>query len=333
MMRRLIIGLPLVVLATSLQMGCRSTAAPEPASAWDIERAEVIEWSADHPSFEQHFALEASGLAASQGLLIVPSEKYGRMLIIDITGEARARTVRVGVPPHAELEGSAITANAMVLCDEAHAAVYEIQIGDLRKIFERGVESPLRARTLSLEGVDALGGKIGFEGIEVDRKDGTIYLLLERDGTESTGCVSRIWNLKRYGNSLRSIREPIEIGLEDCAWRLTGLAWWNGHLIALKTQYPGERYEVVTVDIATGGIEVVSDLTGLLRSLASRGWSNNVEGIEVGPDGSLWLVADNAVTGVIDNPLPPPGESRTLLLRIPPKRIDGIVPRKRTSHP
>ncbi|MEJ2582925.1 MAG: hypothetical protein P8127_15030, partial [Acidobacteriota bacterium] len=249
-----------------------------------------------------------------------------RLLIIDIAGEARVTTDRVRVPPHAELEGFAITPNAMFLCDEAHAAVYEIQIENLREIVDRAAESPLQALTLSLEGVDALGGKVGLEGIEGDRKNGTIFLLLERDGTESTGCVSRIWSLKRHGNSLRSEREPIKIGLEDCAWRLTGLAWWNGHLIALKTQFPGERYEVVTVDLATGGIEVVSDLTGLLRSLASRGWSNNVEGIEVGPDGSLWLVADNAVTGVIDNPLPPPGKSRTLLLRIPPKRTGGIVP-------
>jgi hypothetical protein len=78
------------------------------------------------------------------------------------------------------------------------------------------------------------------------------------------------------------------------------------------------RYEVVSVDRETGDTRVLLDPTRLLRLLAREGWSNNVEGIAVSGDGSLWLVADNAVTGVIDEPLPPPGDSHTLLLRIPP---------------
>jgi len=111
--------------------------------------------------------------------------------------------------------------------------------------------------------------------------------------------------------------EPLEIPLEDCAWRLTGLAWWRGRLLALKTQYPGERYEVVMIDLVSGNCRVVLEMTELLRSLEREGWSNNVEGIAVASDGALWLVADNAVTGVIDDPLPKPTDSRTLLLRIP----------------
>jgi hypothetical protein len=38
----------------------------------------------------------------------------------------------------------------------------------------------------------------------------------------------------------------------------------------------------------------------------------------VAPDGSLWLVADNAVTGIVDDSLPPRANQKTLLLRIPP---------------
>ena len=172
-------------------------------------------------------------------------------------------------------------------------------------------------RSSTLEGVAVRGGKIGFEGIEVDENDGTVYLLLERSGTEETGCVSRIWDLHRTPDGLRADGDPIEVQLEDCTWRLTGLAWWKGGLIALRTQFPGMRYEVVTVDLQTGDTAVLLNPTKLLRMLAREGWSNNVEGIAVSGDGSLWLVADNAVTGVIDDPLPPPGDSRTLLLRIP----------------
>ena len=60
-------------------------------------------------------------------------------------------------------------------------------------------------------------------------------------------------------------------------------------MIALKTQYPGERYEVVAVDLATGAARVMLDLTVLLRALEKEGWSNNVEGIAVTRDGALWL--------------------------------------------
>ncbi len=87
--------------------------------------------------------------------------------------------------------------------------------------------------------------------------------------------------MRPEGDRLASRSEPLEIDLEDCAWRLTGLAWWKGALLGLKTQFPGERYEVVTIDQQTGEIEVVLELTTLLRALESEGWSNNVEGIAV----------------------------------------------------
>ena len=301
-------------------VGCRSATVQESKSTppWNISRAQVVRWQADKPFFAQNFAIEASGLAASDRFLWVSSEKYGGLLLIDLLGRAYVKTVRVGVPQHAELEGVALVDGGVLLCDEAHAAVYEVAIDNEQQVFAFPPALPLPAKALTLEGVAVRGGKIGFEGIEVDEHDGTVYLLLERSGNDETGCVSRIWNLRRSDNALHSNGDPLEVHLDDCTWRLTGLAWWEGELIALRTQFPGMRYEVVSVDRETGDTRVLLDPTRLLRLLAREGWSNNVEGIAVSGDGSLWLVADNAVTGVIDEPLPPPGESHTLLLRIPP---------------
>lgn len=303
----------------AVQFGCRSAPLPEVQrlAAWDVNRAEVLRWRSDDPSFEQRYAIEASGLAISEGSLFVPSEKYGRLLLIEASNDLAVATVQLAVPRHAELEGVARTADGLLLCDEAHAAVYEVSIDREEGALENPAGTPLPVRRFLLEGVDVEGGKIGFEGIEIDPDGSTVHLLLERSGTAATGCVSRIWSLQRRDQALRSRGEPIEVGLEDCNWRLTGLAWWGERLIALKTQFPGERYEIVTVDLESGATEVVADLTELLRSLAREGWSNNVEGIAVGGDGSLWLVADNAVTGVIDDPVPGPAEAGTLLLRIP----------------
>ena len=317
-MKRWTILLSLAVLV----VGCRSARGPEPESAppWDISRAEVVRWQAADPYFAQDFAIEASGLAASDRFLWVTSEKYGGLLIIDLQERPYVKTVHVGVPKHAELEGVALAEGALLLCDEAHAAVYEVPIDDEEQVFASPPTQALPAQALTLEGVAVLGGKIGFEGIEIDENDGTVYLLLERSGSEETGCVSRIWDLQRTNGSLRSEGEPLDVKLADCTWRLTGLAWLDGGLIALRTQYPGMRYEVVSVDRETGDTVVLLNPTRLLRLLAREGWSNNVEGIAISGDGSLWLVADNAVTGVIDEPLPPRGDSSTLLLRIPPTK-------------
>jgi hypothetical protein len=44
----------------------------------------------------------------------------------------------------------------------------------------------------------------------------------------------------------------------------------------------------------------------------------------VSTDGTLYMVSDNAVTGVVDDPEPPLTDERTLLMRIPAK---GVEPR------
>ncbi len=299
--------------------GCveKTTTSARSAAIWDLDRAEVVEWRSDDPSFSQDFAIEASGMAAARSVLFIPSEKYSRLLLFERGGTNRVGVVRLDVPRHAELEGVALSGEGLLFCDEAHAAVYEmVDAGEELMAAARG-GIPVEVRKLDLDGVSVRGGKIGFEGIEVDPDTGEVVLLLERDGTEESGCVSRIYRLRRAGASLVSQGEPVEVRLEDCNWRLTGLSWWKDRLIALKTQYPGEQYEIVSVDLGSGAIEVVLELTDYLRSLPAQGWSNNVEGLAVAEDGALWLVADNAWTGVIDDPLPPPVDVRTSLLRIP----------------
>ncbi|HSL16867.1 MAG TPA: esterase-like activity of phytase family protein [Methylomirabilota bacterium] len=292
--------------------GCATTT-QAPAGPWDVARAEVLTWRPDDPNFAQDRALEASGLALTDDGLVATAEKYARLLFFD--AELEVRVVEVGVPRYAELEGVAWHEGALYLCDEAHAAVYRIDLGAATV----GVPK-LAAIELPLEGIEVVGGKIGFEGIEVSRDGRSIYLLLERSGERPAGCVSRLWSLRIEPDRLVAEGEAIDLPLEDCNWRLTGLAWMGQRLLGLKTQFPGERYHVVEVDPATGATTLLQDLTDLLRSVRADGWGNNVEGIAVADDGALWLIGDNAVTGVIDDPYPPPTDEKALLLRIP--RVD-----------
>jgi hypothetical protein len=293
-----------------LASGCRSSA-PEPsAGPWDTARAEELTWRPDDEHFTQDWALETSGLAFTADGLVAPSEKYARLLFFDES--LGARVVALGVPRYAELEGVAVHGDSLFMCDEAHAAVYRVEFGDATRDLPR-----LAAVRLPIVGVDVEGGKIGVEGIEVSADGRFIHLLLERSGDPSTGCVSRLWLLRLEGDRLVAEGTPIDLDLEDCNWRLTGLAWRGDRLLGLKTQYPGERYEVVDIDRLAGSFEVVQDLTDYLRGVRADGWGNNVEGIAVDSDGALWLIGDNAVTGIIDEPYPPRTDERALLVKIP----------------
>ena len=117
--------------------GCRSATTRDAKSTppWNIARAEVVRWHADEPFFAQNFAIEASGLAASDRFLWVSSEKYGGLLLVDLSGRPYVKTVRIGVPKYAELEGVALVDGGVLLCDEAHAAVYEVSIEDEQQVF------------------------------------------------------------------------------------------------------------------------------------------------------------------------------------------------------
>jgi hypothetical protein len=296
----------------------REAVEPAPEIWWDVDRYEILGWRADDPEFAQDHALEASGLAASTRYLYATSEKYARMLLLDPTDDWRARVIRLDVPRHTELEGVAFVEGSLYFCDEAHAAVYRVALPDERTLAADGLDGALAAASWPLEGITVSGGKVGLEGIIAAPLGDRLWLLLERSRRSDTECVSQIFPLRITPSSLVADGDPIEIELEDCNWRLTGLEMWGGELLALKTQYPGERYEVIAIDPETGERRVVLDATELLRSVRGSGWGNNVEGIAVTEDGTLYLIGDNAVTGTIDEPAPPPTAELALFLAFPP---------------
>jgi hypothetical protein len=302
-------------LMAPLLVACRSI--PGTGSVWELGKAQLLEWKVDQIGFDQNSELEASGLAFVGDVLMVASEKYGSLVVVEPNADLRARVIRIDVPRYSELEGVAVAGDVLYLCDEAHAAVYRVDLGSATRLHELAPDTLLEAVPLELEGIDVIGAKIGFEGIEVSLDRAHLYLVLERSEVAENVCVSPIYTLRIEDDRLIRENDPLEIALEDCNWRLTDLAWHDGRLLALKTRFPGERYHLIEIDLDRGLSMLLLDLTVPMVHLGTLGWDNNIEGMAVADDGSLWLVSDNSVSTVIDDPLPPVASKRTLLMRIP----------------
>ena len=316
MKRTLVCSLVLLSLQILTLAGCRSTVGDDervlsPIGSWDPDRAEILEWSSVDPAFGQDRAMEASGLAGVGEHLLATSEKYRRLIWID-TKTLRVEVELLDVPGASELEGVTVLRNEALICDEATAGVWSVDVG------ETAFESPTKVTAVPLVNVDVAAGKIGLEGIAaVGDASERLYVLLERAYEDDGSCASEIFPVLYREGVLVADGETLRIPLEDCNWRLTSLEWWQGRLYALKTRFPGEKYEVVVIDVASGDLTRVLEITDLLIGVRDQGWHNNVEGLAFTSDGAMWLISDNAMTSFVNDLEPPPAERKTLLMRIP----------------
>jgi uncharacterized protein YjiK len=298
---------------------CRTTES-EPAplieSPWNLAAAEDLTWAADDAPFSQDHAIEASGLTSSGRFLYATSEKYGAVLQIDTEAGYSARVVRLAVPPRTELEGVAYANGTLYLCDEAAASVFTAKIEDEQQLAGGAVRQPLAVTRLEL-GVEVAKGKVGIEGVAVDHRGSRLYLALERKESSVGTCSSLIFRLRIDGNQLLQDKEPIELPLPGCDWRLTALELHQGRLLTLKTRYPDKDYWIVEIDPESGEWRDLVRLRDLAAQMHNAGYGDNLEGMAVTAGGELYMVSDNAMTGIIEDQLPELAEEKTLLLRIP----------------
>jgi hypothetical protein len=116
---RLLAG-PGIALLVLFAAGCSSVqlaSTPSGRPSWEVDGSEILEWRADDPAFNQDHAIEASGLAEVDDTLLVLSEKYARLLVVDPARLTEARAIRLQVPRHSELEGIAVRGSTAYLCD------------------------------------------------------------------------------------------------------------------------------------------------------------------------------------------------------------------------
>ncbi len=290
---------------------------PAVSLRWDLETAAALKWQADVPEFDQDYALEASGLTASENYLYVVSEKFATLLRIDPEHGFAAHALPLAVPAGAELEGLCHKGETIFICDEVHGAVYRVDLGDEQQLGEL----PLPVTELTITGIDIPTGKKGLEGIAVSADDSRLYLLVESVQDEEGNCRSLIFPMDLAGDALSPAGPALEIALEDCDWRLPALCSdpaMPGQLLALKTHYPGPKYKLLQIDTETGTSQTLLELSDLANRLYEAGWGNNLEGLTVAGNGDLFVVSDNATSNRARGKTPPPAGQATLLLQIAP---------------
>jgi uncharacterized protein YjiK len=302
-----------MVVALLATAACQSTA---PQTPWNARKYELLTWQAVDPGFGQDYALEASGLTTSGRYFYVVAEKYATLLQIDPEQDYRVVSVPLDVPSGSEMEGVTWAAGTLYICDEAHAAVYAVEI-DEQAIASGGSTEPLVIRRLPVLGLSTVGGKIGYEGVAVDLDHNLLYLLLERSGAEVGVCVATIFPLEIEERGLRAEKTPLVIPLEDCDWRLSGLHLVNGKLLGIQSRYPGELYQLLEIDPLSGISRLLLDITEMGRGLRDHGFGNNLEGIAVTASGDLFMVGDNADIESAASSRPPKTHEKTVFLRLP----------------
>ncbi len=289
---------------------------------WDFDAVELVTWKTEDDGFAQDRAIEASGLTASENFLYVVSEKYASLLQIDPSSGYKMVAVPLLVPEGAELEGVTWTDGQLYVCDEANAAVYSIPIADESALCDRDPSSPLPVTKLEFVDFEIPAGKTGLEGIAVDSRNNRLYLLFERAEIDG-GCEARIYPLQinslgTGGQNPSLAGDLIIVPLEDCNWRLAGLTLDHNRLVGIKSQYPGEQYQLVGIDPVSGTTTLIEDITDFGRSLRPKGYGNNLEGITIGFGDQLFLVVDNADTWARRGEMPPAAEDETAFISIPP---------------
>ncbi len=297
----LLLSLMLISVAACRSMGPQQRSLPQ----WDLSQANFLQWKADDPGFEQDRAIEASGMAADGSGFVIASEKYDHLLRLN-PRTLELSTEKINLPRFSELEG--ITVNrehGLLISDEAHGEIFVID----------GKNPP---RPIDLGPLGIRGGKDGIEGIAATNDgSGRVFLLLERSRLAPGECVSTIFRLRWDRDQLLPSEQPLILPLEDCNWRLSALEYFRGHLLALKTRFPGPRYELISVDVESGRSTLLLDLDEVINRAEAEGWHSNIEGMALGADGALWIVSDNAMTRRAESEIPPEARRRTLLLKIP----------------
>lgn len=273
---------------------------------------------------DQEKEREFSALASDSDALYLISERRGKILraIYPVGPTGRFDELALWTREEGEYEGAAIVGEHLYLVDERSDPGQDVA-PLLVKVRLRSPEEQVASYPLRFTGLDCAKGDC-FEGLAV--YGGKVYLLDELDHLPGGGCAGRLYVTTLAALEAGSLSQPasLSLPLPNCQWRYTDVyptpIGERVYLLALKT-YCSWNQEAKECDEDQYVVELIDPevepkvVSSYHFPEVQVGWwrmanvSRNLEGIAIGPDGSLYIVSDNRWTNG--------RQLKSLLLRIP----------------
>lgn len=253
------------------------------------------------------YELEISGITGTNGTLFLPSERCGKIMVIDKNDLSLIKTIDLGrsmassgfTPDEidvVEIEGIAFYGNNLLMTDEERTAIYQYNL-KTDSVFEVEVDMDLSGFT----------GSYGIEGIAVNDGKSLLYLLRER--TKGNPSQSEIHTFEIMDDGHLLLRHKSSLFVQHKKhWRYCDLFYDVGSelLFCIKSFYKGKertaKYMVDTLRvngtgllangmIHSGGATKFIDLTKHVLNERAY-YATNIEGIyKTGTQ--LYVVSDN----------------------------------------
>ena len=189
----------------------------------------------------------------------------------------------------ADLEALATWGAYLLYTDEKDNRIFALH----RRTGER---IQVQVQSGSLPAQSGKKGSYGLEGLEIDETNNRLYVIQEKDPSETFAPLQTYQIRQENGQLILTFEKEISLPLSD-GYRYCALALdpANSQLYLLRTQY--ENYWIDGFELFTdGSLDLESletyNLSDLVNPLEDQGYSTNVEGLSLNRNG-FFIVSDN----------------------------------------
>jgi uncharacterized protein YjiK len=276
--------------------------------------AAVLSFSITHaqpiPNTDLHYAVSDISLSAEynkqvclSGMKYFNNHLYFASERCPVIFEADPKTARINkiipiqVPQNFEMEGMTSYNKKLVTISENIACVYVINL-------ETGVATPVKMN-FNLPPKSKDGD--GMEGIAYNETNHLFYLMRERndDLSHSQIYTCSVQPSKDEAGFTLKYESTIEMKLESPQWRYSDICFdaKSGKIYCLKSFAKGNKRQqfLECMDLDKNGRPDISTLKNVpvdnfsesSAAFKTQGYSMNLEGLTIDPDGNFYMVSDN----------------------------------------
>lgn len=287
-----------------------------------ITNAQPLPNTIEHYSVEDillapdyHKQVCISGMKYLNNQLYFASERCPIIIEADPKTAKISRTINLQVPQEFEMEGITSYNNKLYLISENVAAVYEVNI-ESGAISQLGMNINLPPKSRDGDGME------GIAGNETDHK---FYLLRERNDDLTRAQIYTCTVVPSADGKSITLKyeSTIELVLETPQWRYSDICFdaKTRKLYCMKSFAKGNKRQqfLECMDIDDKGMPLpatlknmpVDNFTEASNAYKTQGYSMNLEGLTIDPDGNFYIVSDNT-SGKAQCELP--AKEKTILL-------------------